>query len=522
MAETLNLPQNVKPLWIEGLFTSEYERDTLPLLFAADKVYQDYYTALRTKNPNLSVAIDQIRERNNLARLERQDGMWMECVDSLAYCVNLRKAVFDETDFQYTAAQKHHIMSLLNFATFFLRESNGKTREPMLMRSFELFKKAEESVAHVRGREDRAFLKTAIENNYSVYFAKRKKYCAAAQRMMLAVRAWLPLQIKEHQFYFAVQKSSGDLWSGRVDDAVIGLKQATTLYSKRKMEKAASPQRQRTEQEYSDDSDEALSSDDEDGRGAGQMQAQGSGNTAAPFRYKIHVLNSGLDADIASCIAVHHNLAIALIAQRRYKEAVGWVIKALEIASAQSALLTATHPIVVAIRHAEEFCNKMSLGSKMSLFKMKKDEHSSQQHREMQAAVLKTRDVAPKPPGGRGNSAQPPRFRKPSHVEAIQTYIKNISTRRLVEEYGFEDPRKSRSKSPPKRDMSSSPPRSTRPTSSPQREGPRVKQDERSSAPSAEPSPARAASSRSNTPASSRSSRTPSPPSSRASSRSPS
>lgn len=526
MTESLNLPQHVKPLWIEGLFTSEYERDTLPLLFAADKVYQDYYTSLRTKNPNLSVAVDQIRERNNLARLERQDGMWMECVDSLSFCVNLRKAVFDESDFQHTAAQKHHIMSLLNFATFFLRESSsGKTREPLLMRSFELFKKAEEAVAHVRGREDRSFLKTAIENNFSVYFAKRKKYCAAAQRMMLAVRAWIPLQIKEHQFYFAVQKSSGDLWSGRVDDAVMGLKQATTLFAKRKLEKAASPARQRTDQEFSDDSD-ASSSDDDGAGGAGQHIGGGHHESNAPFRYKIHVLNCGLDADMASCIAVHHNLAIALIAQRRYKEAVGWVTKALEIASAQSVLLPAAHPIVIAIRHAEEFCHKMSIGSKMGMFKMKRDEHSAPQYREMQSAVIKARDAthsdehegnSPGRSHQRGRSAQPPRFRKPSHVEAIQTYVKNISTRRLVEEYGFEDPRRSKSKSPPKqRDGSSSPPR-LRPCSGPQREDQRVQVSD-APAVSVDPSPARE-SHRSNSPRSSRSSsRRTSPASSRASS----
>ena len=31
----LQLPDEVRPLWIEGVFRSEFERDTLPLLFAS-------------------------------------------------------------------------------------------------------------------------------------------------------------------------------------------------------------------------------------------------------------------------------------------------------------------------------------------------------------------------------------------------------------------------------------------------------------------------------------------------------
>lgn len=449
MADSLNLPPEVKPLWIEGLFTSEYERDTLPLLFATDKVFGDYYDALKEKNSSLAVAIDQIRERNTLARMERQEGMWMECVDSLLYCANLRKAIFAETDFQFTAAQKHHIMSLLNFATFFLRESNNaKVREAMLMRSYELFKKAEEAVAFVRNREDRYFIKTAVENNYSVYFAKRKKYCAASQRIQLALRAWNPLRLHEHRFYFAVQRHTGDLYSGRVDDAIVGLKQATLLISKKRLQALLSPARARGDHEVADPS---ISSDDDE---------VPTGEAAvAPFRYTIHVLNSGLDATAAAVIAVHHNLAIALIAQRRYREAVAWVSKCMELAAAQSTLLSPNHPIVVTIRRAEEFCQKMSVGTKMNAFLMKKDEYSAEKYRQLQAAAVRevksgghsgrsqqgTADgnVSPTPPR-RGHSAQAPRFRKPSHVEALQTYLKNVSYRQLVEEYGFEDPRKAK------------------------------------------------------------------------------
>lgn len=460
MAESLNLPPEVRPLWIEGLFTSEFERDTLPLLFASDKVYNEYYDAIRSKNSSMSIAIDQIKERNTLARMERQEGMWMECVDSLLYCANLRKAIFAETDFQYLAAQKHHIMSLLNFATFFLRESNiAKTKEAMLMRSYELFKKAEEAVAHVRNREDRCFLKTAIENNYSVYFAKRKKYCAAAQRIQLAVRAWAPLKLQDHRFYFAVQRSSGDLWSGRVDDAILGLKQAMAMLSKSKLEKLHSPPRQRGDHELSADTDS--SSDDEPVAAAPEAHH-------APFRYTIHVVNSGLDATAAASIAVHHNLAIALIAQRRYREAIGWVAKTLELAAAQSSLLAPSHPMVITIRHAQAFCEKMAVGTKMTAFKMKRDDHSSEQYRNMQVAVrevcsasgrrqagdgddaeeAKRSRTSPSPPQSRGRSAQAPRFRKPSHVEALQTYLRNVSYRQLVEDYGFEDPRKARSPKP--------------------------------------------------------------------------
>ena len=96
-----DLPSEVKPLWIEAAFTAEYERDTLPLLFASDRIFAEYYDALAQKNRSLHSAIDQIRQENFAARNYRVEGMWRESIEALMRCVELRRAVFDSSDFFY-------------------------------------------------------------------------------------------------------------------------------------------------------------------------------------------------------------------------------------------------------------------------------------------------------------------------------------------------------------------------------------------------------------------------------------
>ena len=459
----LNLPSEVRPLWVEGVFTAEFEKDTLPLLFADEHIFEQYYAALVDKNPHVSAAILQLQQRNALARRQRAEGVWQDCVESLAQCVELRRCIFNEADFQYTAAQKHYVLALLNFATFFLRESmRAKTSEAMLMRSFELFKMAETAVGLIAHREDRMLLKVAVENNFATYYAKRKKFSAAAQRMHLALRAWAPLKNSAHSFYFDVQRGSGEIFSNRFDEGLRILKKAAGCTPPDAQKRRDPPLAQSTgENEKNSHNNSSSDSSDDDEANAAENPPGGS------LTYSLLVLNCALPAEIGAAIVLNHNIAVGLIGLRRYKEAGPWCTKAMELCVAHSNVLTAAHLIVIAVRSMQQFCEKMSFSTKFQQFKMKQDDHSSSQHRKMQAAVAearvasagssRSRDVA------RLASADPKtaevartylphsgvRYQKPTQYEALRTYVKHMSYRQLVEEFGM-DHKRNKAPRPPK------------------------------------------------------------------------
>ena len=75
-----SLPDEVKPIWVEGVVTSEYERDTLPLFFSPDNVFEEYYDRLCEKNPLLAPAIKQVQVRNVQAREQRAAGLTLYVV----------------------------------------------------------------------------------------------------------------------------------------------------------------------------------------------------------------------------------------------------------------------------------------------------------------------------------------------------------------------------------------------------------------------------------------------------------
>lgn len=452
--QELNLPSEVRPIWVEGVFTAEFEKDTLPLLFADEQLFEQYYATLIDKNPHVAAAIVQLLQRNQLARRQRAEGVWQDCVESLAQCVELRRCIFNEADFQHTAAQKHYVLALLNFATFFLRESmRAKTAEAMLMRSFELFKLAETAVGQIANREDRMLLKVAVENNFATYYAKRKKFSAAAQRMNLAFRAWTPLKHTGHTFYFDVQRGSGEIFSNRFDEGLRILKKAAGVAPKdagKRCDPALAPSSDEKEREDKSDS----SSEEDEAEADGGPPAR-----AGALTYSLLVLNCALPVEIGAAIALNHNIGVGLVGLRRYKEAGPWCTKAMDLCVVHSNVLTARHAIVVAIRDMQLFCERMCFTTKFQEFKMKQDDHSSTQHRKMQAAVAEARVAsagssrggAKTDPVVRKASADPKsaavgqlympgrgvRYRKPTEYEALRTYVKHMSYRQLIEEFGI-------------------------------------------------------------------------------------
>ena len=134
-------------------------------------------------------------------------GYWQECLASLSQCIHLRRCIFEEDDFQYTGAVNHFLLSILNFASFFLRESatsDPKTKEIMLLRAFDLFKKSQDTLNSVSHIGQRAFFKAMISNNFANYFHRRKKEKAASQCALAAMKAFVRSRVSVYGFYFQV------------------------------------------------------------------------------------------------------------------------------------------------------------------------------------------------------------------------------------------------------------------------------------------------------------------------------
>jgi hypothetical protein len=189
----LQLPREVRPVWLEGVMTSQFELDTLPLLFSQEGLYAEYYEALIRKNSHINGQLAELKKFNDEARSNRDQGLWQECIQLLWKCLELRKILFEGKDLQVMAAQKHYIMTLVNFATFFLKEGgsgHSAADEAMYYRSFGVFKQAEDATNMIEDRVDRMFLKAVVANNFATYYARRKKQKAAAQKISIAVKAF--------------------------------------------------------------------------------------------------------------------------------------------------------------------------------------------------------------------------------------------------------------------------------------------------------------------------------------------
>jgi hypothetical protein len=468
MSET-DLPPEVRPLWIEAAFTAEYERDTLPLLFASERIFSEYYDALGQKNRSLSSAIEQIRQENAAARSYRVEGMWRESIEALMRCVELRRAVFDSQDFQYVASLRHCILSMLNFASYFMKEAGSDSESSMLSRAFELLKRAEEASARFTDNVDKLFFRALVENNFALYFMKRKLLKAAAQRLQLGAKAWLSVvpqkegnnnnNNKQQQnqdrkggnsndsssntvgFYFAVQRGVGECSCSRFESGLELFKRAVAIAPqlpeeqdqqradaderdkkekeiqggdkkaiennnnnnqspKRKASSAsartssagskrpasaassssASPKKNKSKAKKSRaDSSSGSDDDDEDDDddlelsksrnnnknnkqksqgGAAENQAHSS-SSELPVQVSLQLLGIPVGVDAIAQIALHHNVAVAFIGMRKYKDALPWATKATELLTACQESLPANSSIVKIVTRCSEFCHKM-------------------------------------------------------------------------------------------------------------------------------------------------------------------
>jgi len=302
MPERLSLPEGLAPIWLEGIVTQEYERDTLPLLFASDEVFQEYYDALLRDDPDNAPALERIRATNRQARQERAEGFWQECLTSLARCVHLRRVCYDDSDYQYTAAQLHHILSIYSFASFFLSEAKSaqpNIRQGLLARAFELFTKTENAAKEVQNPHHRRFLRAVVANNVANYFHLRGKHKAAAQQVAKARQLWMQARIPRGKVYYQVREYSALCYKEDWDSAVKGLK--------------ASLSNAPTGDNADDHVLRAKAAEEDEGK--------------APVRFEIQVAGNPMPMADAIQIAGAHNLSVACVGQRRHKEAAEWIAK---------------------------------------------------------------------------------------------------------------------------------------------------------------------------------------------------
>eukprot|EP01065_Artemidia_motanka_P002068 TRINITY_DN1094_c1_g3_i4.p1 TRINITY_DN1094_c1_g3~~TRINITY_DN1094_c1_g3_i4.p1 ORF type:complete len:540 (+),score=42.70 TRINITY_DN1094_c1_g3_i4:518-2137(+) len=375
MVHCSTLPEGIQPIWLEGVLTQEYERDTLPLLFASDDVFQEYYDVLVRATPHMKATLEQIRTVNKRAREQRAEGFWQECLKSLAHCTHLRRSVFDDSDFQYTAAVVHHVLSVYSFASFFLSEARAAPsaqRVGLLSRSFELLKLADSLTAQVRNTTHRAYLRAAIANHLANYFFRRKKPKAAAQQVSLALRHWQRARLSRASNYFLARDASALCFAERWEDAAKALSACARCFANA--------------------STDAVADDFQSSKGRPEDEEQATGGSA-PVRFDVQLAGNPMSITDAAQIVVSHNHAVSCVGLRRYREAAEWCQRAMDAANRASAHLAASHPWVKAIKSCQVLCTKLSFSQHYSKYKMKPQDLHVPEFVKMQRIINETRTM---------------------------------------------------------------------------------------------------------------------------------
>eukprot|EP01062_Namystynia_karyoxenos_P069543 TRINITY_DN65021_c0_g1_i1.p1 TRINITY_DN65021_c0_g1~~TRINITY_DN65021_c0_g1_i1.p1 ORF type:complete len:573 (+),score=148.62 TRINITY_DN65021_c0_g1_i1:90-1808(+) len=372
VGSSLALPSGIHPIWLEGAVTQEYERDTLPLLFAPEEQFKEYYEALTRQYPAHTAKLEQIRQRNRQARSQRAEGFWQECLHSLMHCVQQRRIIFDDNEFQYTAAQIHFVLSIYSFASFYLTESRNadpELRAGLQARAFDLFKRADLAARDVEQPQHRRYLLAVVSNNLANYFYRRRKMKAAAQQVQLSVKHWRLARVPRNTSYFRAREASALCFAERWADA------ARELNSW-----AASVQFP-----SADEGEEPAPAEKE----APPEEDYG----AAPVRFQVQLVGNPMPIADACQIVVSHNLAVAYIGLRRYKEAAEWCQKAMDACSAAAAHLSAGHLWVRAVKSCQTLCQKTSFSQHYTRFKMKPQDTHVPEFQKMQRIINETRTM---------------------------------------------------------------------------------------------------------------------------------
>ena len=177
----------MKALWLDGVMSSDYELDTLPLLFAGSADFELYYDTLLTKHPSKQKNLNKIKKFNLGARACREENNAKACLQALSKCVHLRRGAFNDGNYQFYAALVHYLLTILYFAAS--RLANGDGAE-----AYDLFVLARSEMrAHSSclRTSDRNLLGCMLNNNWANYWFRRGKANAASQCCCRAYQLWM-------------------------------------------------------------------------------------------------------------------------------------------------------------------------------------------------------------------------------------------------------------------------------------------------------------------------------------------
>ena len=91
--------------------------------------------------------------------------------------------------------------------------------------------------------------------------------------------------------------------------------------------------------------------------------------------------------------ALSHNMAVTMVALRRYHEAAFYCQQAMKAANSNSQHLTVTHPWVKAIKECLSFCSKMSFSVHYQRYRMKPADCHQPDFQQMQRIIHETRTM---------------------------------------------------------------------------------------------------------------------------------
>eukprot|EP01012_Entosiphon_sulcatum_P026232 TRINITY_DN3163_c0_g1_i1.p1 TRINITY_DN3163_c0_g1~~TRINITY_DN3163_c0_g1_i1.p1 ORF type:complete len:544 (+),score=60.54 TRINITY_DN3163_c0_g1_i1:25-1632(+) len=374
-----SLPEGLSPLLIDGLITSQYEEETLPLLFAEDGVFDQYYCALIEKNEALAPALQHIRTKNLEAREHRAAGRWQECLDMLMHCVYLRRCVYEDSEFQFVAALTHFVLSTVTYGNFFLGESIIEavltTKDTHFGKAFELFQRAKEAVEKVPLKQQQMLLRAIVMHNIGTLYFRRGKKKAAAQAMHDSFRAWAKSKAQNYNYYFLLCEGTACLFSSRFPEALQMLQAAA--------ENLPLPTtRGETE--------------DENGHPIPQRPAETKSpapTSAQAIPYQPQLLSIALPLVPACSIATYANAALASLTSHHYQEAATWCTRALDMAAAHRTMLGAHHPWIKLLRKLQDHCSKQAFSATYTRYKMRPSEYRIKEFPVMQKIIMEARTM---------------------------------------------------------------------------------------------------------------------------------
>lgn len=103
--------------WNESALVTDFEAETLPLLFTNYADFQQYYAALMEIHPRKKRPLSKIQQFNEAARIARETNNSVECATQLLAACEMRHEFFSDDDYQVVAADVHCIHACICLAT---------------------------------------------------------------------------------------------------------------------------------------------------------------------------------------------------------------------------------------------------------------------------------------------------------------------------------------------------------------------------------------------------------------------